>query len=732
MPLIPQVGTKSRSVRTFVIITYTALILLGTTMVVPFMITVSGSAANDYDYNRFRPIPRYIYSHPDRYMKALVGFFNNYRDWARVMRCYVPGMVENAWSSWEMIGRDIPNADKIAKTHLATPPLARRHWAAIAADYSEFCDDYPLADSMATLRSLDVAELLYERYAKILTARDPAAFAALSRTRKRDAALQLLSETWGIPFTAFYNVTCDPEQNFPMGFQTWFPPGDNPKYQDYLRVKEACKAHLFTPGVKESWLRFLRARNRAYGDADEVFPVLAGITPPDLIPLWREFKATEAPASPVVPFPVRTSWIKYLQGEEVAARLKLPDTAKFDVALYNKLAGTDYQALENTPLPVPDRFPPVMRSLWRSYVENSFPLRLTTLKVTPELEQQFQDALKRNVKNLKVANELLGQNCTDWTQLKLPPTPPLETTAKATNWRNVWRDFAAKVRMEDRSITCSEIAYQQFLLRKYHSLDGVNQAYGWKLKHIEEAFPPFIQAYTLTFERLENRLAFMPVLSNYRIIAEYLLLNARAVPVTLMLIALAILCTLTINPIAAYSMSRFNLRGQDKVILFMLATMAFPAMVSAIPAYLLMRDLGLLNTFFALVLPGAANGMAIFILKGFFDSLPQELFEAAAIDGASEFQIFRIVAMPLIKPILAINALSAFIAAYNGWEWALIICQDQKMWTIAVWLYQASIWWSATPWVVSAGFVIASIPTMIIFVSCQKIILRGIIIPSMK
>ena len=179
-------------------------------------------------------------------------------------------------------------------------------------------------------------------------------------------------------------------------------------------------------------------------------------------------------------------------------------------------------------------------------------------------------------------------------------------------------------------------------------------------------------------------------------------------------------------------MSRFNLRGQDKVILFMLATMAFPAMVSAIPGYLLMRDLGLLNTFFALVLPGAANGMAIFILKGFFDSLPQELYEAATIDGASEFQIFRIVAMPMVKPILAINCLTAFIMAYNGWQWALIICQDKSMWTIAVWLYQASMWWGSMPWIVSAGFVIASVPTFIVFISCQKMILRGIIIPSMK
>lgn len=88
--------------------------------------------------------------------------------------------------------------------------------------------------------------------------------------------------------------------------------------------------------------------------------------------------------------------------------------------------------------------------------------------------------------------------------------------------------------------------------------------------------------------------------------------------------------------------------------------------------------------------------------------------------------------MPLVKPILAINCLNAFIAAYNGWEWALIICQDKSMWTIAVWLYQASITWANTPWLISAGFVLASIPTLAVFIACQKVILRGIIIPSMK
>ena len=87
----------------------------------------------------------------------------------------------------------------------------------------------------------------------------------------------------------------------------------------------------------------------------------------------------------------------------------------------------------------------------------------------------------------------------------------------------------------------------------------------------------------------------------------------------------------------------------------------------------------------------------------------------------------------MMKPILAINALAAFMGAYNGWEWALIICQDQKMWTVSVWMYQANQLWSVNyPWVVTAGFVVVSIPTLLVFLFCQKIILEGIVIPQMK
>ncbi len=225
---------------------------------------------------------------------------------------------------------------------------------------------------------------------------------------------------------------------------------------------------------------------------------------------------------------------------------------------------------------------------------------------------------------------------------------------------------------------------------------------------------------------------FSSAIANYRLVGSYLFLRGRAFGNTILLVILTVLAHLTINPLAAYALSRFKMRGTEQIMLFLLATMAFPAAVTAIPGFLLVRDLGLLNTFAALVLPSVASGMSIFILKGFFDALPRELYEAAAIDGANELTVFLKITLPMTTPILAVNALNSFIAAYNSWEWAFLVCQKESHWTLAVWMYQMSQQFAGQPWCVMAGFVLVSIPTAIVFLACQKIILRGIVLPSMK
>ncbi len=225
---------------------------------------------------------------------------------------------------------------------------------------------------------------------------------------------------------------------------------------------------------------------------------------------------------------------------------------------------------------------------------------------------------------------------------------------------------------------------------------------------------------------------FLSSAASYRLVAEYLFLRGRAFLNTIILVVLSVLASLTVNPLAAYALSRFRLAATEKILLFLLATMAFPAAVTAIPGFLLIRDLGLLNTFAALVLPGIANGMSIFILKGFFDALPRELYEAAAIDGAGEWTVFRRITLPMTTPILAVNALNSFIHAYSSWEWAFLVCQKESHWTLAVWMYQMSQTFAHQPWCVMAGFVVVSIPTAVVFLLCQKVILRGIVLPSMK
>lgn len=225
---------------------------------------------------------------------------------------------------------------------------------------------------------------------------------------------------------------------------------------------------------------------------------------------------------------------------------------------------------------------------------------------------------------------------------------------------------------------------------------------------------------------------FKGAFANYSLVADYLFIRGRAFANTIILVLLTILASLTVNPMAAYALSRFHLAGTGKILLFMLATMAFPTAVTAIPGFLLIRELGLLNTFAALVLPSVANGMSIFILKGFFDALPRELYEAATIDGAGEWTVFSKITLPMTLPILAVNALNSFIHAYSSWEWAFLVCQEESHWTLSVWMYQLSQVMANQPWCVMAGFVLISIPTAVVFLLCQKVIMRGIVLPSLK
>lgn len=215
---------------------------------------------------------------------------------------------------------------------------------------------------------------------------------------------------------------------------------------------------------------------------------------------------------------------------------------------------------------------------------------------------------------------------------------------------------------------------------------------------------------------------------NYRYVLDYIALNGKALWNTVLFCLLAVGVQLTVNPLAAYALSRFPMKSTARILTFLLATMAFPAEVAMIPQFLLLKNLGLLNTFAALVLPTAANGYMIFLLKGFFDSLPKEVFESGQIDGASESKMMMKLAMPLSKPVLGYLGLLAFMGAYSAFLYAFLVAQDRNIWTLMVFIYQLQQ--IAPKSVMMAAVTLAAVPTIVVFLLAQRVIMRGIVLPG--
>ena len=284
--------------------------------------------------------------------------------------------------------------------------------------------------------------------------------------------------------------------------------------------------------------------------------------------------------------------------------------------------------------------------------------------------------------------------------------------------------------LEALSLDTPELRWQAYLENKYGSIGFAASAHERRYESFSEVRMPQLEADREHVEANASDLRIYFVGNNYRMVLEYILFYGSGIENTLIYCLAAIALALLVNPLAAYALSRYKLPGQFKVLLFLIATMAFPGVVTMIPNFLLLRDLGLLNTFAALLLPTMANGYSIFLLKGFFDSLPQELFEAADIDGASEWQKFWMITMNLSKPILAVIALGAFNGAYANFMYAFILCQDKDMWTLTVWLYQLQQF--SSQGVVFASLMIAAVPTLLIFILCQKVIIQGIVVPTEK
>lgn len=189
---------------------------------------------------------------------------------------------------------------------------------------------------------------------------------------------------------------------------------------------------------------------------------------------------------------------------------------------------------------------------------------------------------------------------------------------------------------------------------------------------------------------------------------------------------------LLLNTMAGYGFGKFNFRAKEVWFIIVLATMMLPGQVTMIPTYLILNEMGLTNTMSGIVLPGLIVAFNIFLIRQFMVSIPDELIEAARLDGGGEFRIFFKLILPLSKPILAVQIILTFISAWNSFIWPLIIANDQSLYTLSVGLSLLKGNNVTNYALQMAGSAIMVIPIIIVFIIFQRHIIEGFNVSGIK
>lgn len=194
-----------------------------------------------------------------------------------------------------------------------------------------------------------------------------------------------------------------------------------------------------------------------------------------------------------------------------------------------------------------------------------------------------------------------------------------------------------------------------------------------------------------------------------------------------------------ISAMAAYSLSKLKPAMHQAFLILFLSTVMIPFETIAIPLYLFMRDfsipglfrINLINTYWAMILPGLANAFNIFIFKSFFDKMPNDFIEAARVDGYREMSIFFRIILPISKPIIMVLSILNFVNIWNSFFWPLIVVNEPGIYTLMLGIYK--IIEEGQPWnVVMAAVTISMVPTLLLFILFQKQVMRGVLFTTLQ
>lgn len=222
-----------------------------------------------------------------------------------------------------------------------------------------------------------------------------------------------------------------------------------------------------------------------------------------------------------------------------------------------------------------------------------------------------------------------------------------------------------------------------------------------------------------------------PVLTNYVELFTRLSLG-RALLNSLLVAGATTLAVLFLNSMAGYAFAKLRFPGRDRLFSVLVGALVIPAQVSMLPLFLMLRSLGLVNTYVGAILPGTAGIIGIFLIRQFARAIPDDLLHAARLEGAGEFLIYRRIVLPILKPVLATLGIVTFLATWNDFVWPLVILTDESRYTLPVAL--ASLIGEHVPdtELMMAGAVITVLPVLVLFLLLQKQYVEGITLGGVK
>lgn len=264
--------------------------------------------------------------------------------------------------------------------------------------------------------------------------------------------------------------------------------------------------------------------------------------------------------------------------------------------------------------------------------------------------------------------------------------------------------------------------FTNFLAYAFLSIGALIMAipYAWMIitsvRPVEEiqAYPPSFIVRNLTFAPYRELFSLLPM---WRYLFNSLLVAGTVT-----------ICNVFFCSLAGYAFAKHNFRGRDKLFLLILVAIMIPYQVNLIPGFIIVKKLGWLNSFYALIVPNMAMVFGVFLCRQYIMSIPNDLIDAAKIDGCSEFTIYRIIIFPLIKPVLATLAIFTFLSQWNSFVWPLIVIHTSSMRTVPLALSSLSsqFGFGAHVAMVMAGATVVTLPVLIIFICFQKYFIRGI------